>query len=665
MLRNLRSRRRSRYVVQACSFIAAILLLLSVALLHSRLGSHRDSQNRIQLHSNDVVSDPLLDDADLDDARTRTNSDDRIDELDDVQDDNTDHSRVPDEEEILRGVESEEEEAVDQSKLSGYYFDHIYGVIRRSFDRRSIDQWEDYQSFDPTAGFEDRSKVAFGSDDLPVDENVRKKMADIKGIEDALLLKTGSDVSPLREGWGPWFEAKSDFLRKDKMFKSSLEILNPLNNPLLQDPDGAGLTTLTRGDRIVQKLLLNNLKKAPTKKPLGIEGLGINEEDVQKLVINKSSSRSEIKRAERRTLDVGGAQMNNNSKVIEATQSKIAPVFARGSDTSASDQGGLAAQKNVASRIKNSSSSVEVYADGKRWGYFSGLHPHLSFSNFMEAFFRKGKCSLRVFMIWNSAPWMFSVRHQRSLESLLFHHRDACVVVFSETIELNFFQGFVDDGFKVAVVMPNLDELLKNTPTHVFASVWFEWRKTKFYSTHYSELVRLAALYKYGGVYLDSDVIVLRPLSSFVNTVGLEDDGTSLNGAVMSFRRHSPFIRKCLIEFYSTYDETRLRWNGADLLTRVAGNFSTKGTHIVDNKELKLQPALSFFPISHGDISRFFLKAATEAERADEDEVFRNILEKSFTFHFWNSFTSSLVPDPGSLAARLINHPCIRCLDVL
>ncbi|KAG5516082.1 hypothetical protein RHGRI_036956 [Rhododendron griersonianum] len=95
-------------------------------------------------------------------------------------------------------------------------------------------------------------------------------------------------------------------------------------------------------------------------------------------------------------------------------------------------------------------------------------------------------------------------------------------------------------SFKVAVVMPNLDELLKDTPTHIFASVWFEWRKINFYATHYSELVRLAALYKYGGLYLDSDILVLRPLSSLNNTVGLEDlqAGSSLNGAVMSFGKH-------------------------------------------------------------------------------------------------------------------------------
>lgn len=50
--------------------------------------------------------------------------------------------------------------------------------------------------------------------------------------------------------------------------------------------------------------------------------------------------------------------------------------------------------------------------------------------------------------------------------------------------------------YRVAVAMPNLDELLKDTPTRIFSSVWYQWRKTKHYPVHYSELIRLAALYK-------------------------------------------------------------------------------------------------------------------------------------------------------------------------
>lgn len=51
--------------------------------------------------------------------------------------------------------------------------------------------------------------------------------------------------------------------------------------------------------------------------------------------------------------------------------------------------------------------------------------------------------------------------------------------------------------YKVAVAMPNLDELLKGTPVRRFASVWHKWRNIPLYPIHYSELIRLAALYKY------------------------------------------------------------------------------------------------------------------------------------------------------------------------
>lgn len=46
--------------------------------------------------------------------------------------------------------------------------------------------------------------------------------------------------------------------------------------------------------------------------------------------------------------------------------------------------------------------------------------------------------------------------------------------------------------------------------------------------------------YRYGGTYLDSDVIVLKPLSNLNNTAGFEDGvaGKTLNGAVMVFRKH-------------------------------------------------------------------------------------------------------------------------------
>ncbi|KAH7545642.1 hypothetical protein FEM48_Zijuj01G0115000 [Ziziphus jujuba var. spinosa] len=610
MLRS--SRRRPRYGAYACALLSALLLLLSVSLLYSRLSyshPHRylhHGRRRNPTSGYDIVSlttNPLISDSD-DDPVIAT--EDKIDELDDIVDDSSKDEELDD--------EDEPQPDNNQPRVSGYFYDHASGAVRRAFNRRSIEEeWGDDESvgFNVGLGAEDRSKAAFGSDDVPVDEEVRRRAGLVVSIEDALLLKVGRRVSPLREGWGDWFDKKSDFLRRDKMFKSNLEALNPLNNPLLQDPDGAGVTGLTRGDRLVQKSLLSEFKRVPflVKKPLL--------ETAHETQNRGVELKNEIKRTERRTLDEGTSNGYHRKEVVN---------------------GGKALNEIGIGTLKGQSKSEfsgHIYADGKRWGYYPGLLPHLSFSEFIDRFFDIGKCDMKVFMVWNSPPWMYSVRHQRGLESLLTHHPDACVVVFSETIELDFFKdNFLKDGYKVAVAMPNLDELLKDTPTHIFASAWFEWRKTKHYATHYSELVRLAAIYKYGGIYLDSDIIILKPLSLLINSVGLEDNltGSSLNGAVMSFRKHSPFIMECLKEYFMTYDDTRLRWNGAELLTRVARKFLSTDNISARQLELKLQPSSIFFPISPQNIT---------------------------------SLTSALIPEQGSLVARLMDHNCIKCSDVL
>ncbi|PIN24796.1 Alpha-1,4-N-acetylglucosaminyltransferase [Handroanthus impetiginosus] len=612
MLRHLRTRRRPRCGAHICAVIAAVLLLLSVSLLYSRLSFFNSHPQHSHPLPHDYLSfNPLLDDLDSDPLTTSNSNEDRIDEFDDAILDNNNNN-----EEILP---DEEEEDVLQNQnsavTSNYFFDHVNGVVRRSFNRRSIEEWEDYVPFNlklsSDLGFgTDDSKPVFGSDDILVDEKLRKKLSEVKRIEDALLLKG----SVLRDGWGEWFDKKGDFLRRDRMFKSNIEVLNPLNNPILQDPDGPGVTGLTRGDRIYLKGILNEFKRTPflVKKPLAISESEIGFSREKGGIDGK-----EVKRLERRTLD------NDYIRQVRSNE-------------------GL---ENV------------YYADGKRWGYYPGLDGSLSFGNFMNAFFRKGKCKMRVFMVWNSPVWMFGVRQQRGLESLLNHHRDACVVVFSETMELNFFSGFVKDGYKVAVVMPNLDELLRDTPTHIFASVWHEWKKTKHYATHYSELIRLAALYKYGGVYLDSDVIVLKALSELNNTIGLEDEaGETLNGAVMAFRKHSPFVMECLAEYYASYDDAQLRWNGADLLTRVAKKFLSNKAISNTKTELQLRPSSVFFPIRQNIISRYFTAPGTETEKLEQDVQLNKILNESVTVHFWNSLTSAVIPESESLVFRLLNR---------
>nr|GMD37719.1 uncharacterized protein At4g19900 [Ipomoea batatas] len=150
MFRNLRSGRRPRYGAQLCA-------------------------PHFQLNN------PLVDDLADPDFRS-SSSDDCIDEFDDaIQLNSNDEDNFEPEEE-----DGEENNQNSRASSITYFYDHQIGVLGFGYGT-------------------DESKEAIGSDDFPVDEKMRKKLSEVRSIEDALLLKG----SPLREDWGDWFNKKS------------------------------------------------------------------------------------------------------------------------------------------------------------------------------------------------------------------------------------------------------------------------------------------------------------------------------------------------------------------------------------------------------------------------------------------------------------------------
>jgi hypothetical protein len=393
------ARRRSGLGPQLCAAVAALLLLLSLAVLHSRLSSSSSSSTFPTSHSHSTTAADsnstaaLLADEDVDEdaaaaldplltvtttttttttttatdgggGATANPDDDRIDELDVLDED-------------AAGADAADDASASAAAATSLVWDHVAGAARLPFRLPAA-----AESLSAGLPRLDSPRwiaaAAFGSDDELVDLELRVEISSIAGIEDALLLKPASAKTAetqLRAGWARWLEGKADYLRRDRMLRSNLESLNPRNHPLLQDPDSPGLTSLTRGDRMVQRMLLAELDKPASKN------------------------------FERRKL-----QSYENKK-------------------------------------------------GRRWGYFPGIDPHLGFSEFMERFFELGKCSMRVFMVWNSPQWAYGVRHQRGLDSLLKQHPDACVVMLSETLELESFRDFVKEGYVL---------LIRSSSLHIF-----------------------------------------------------------------------------------------------------------------------------------------------------------------------------------------------------
>ncbi|KAJ3674851.1 hypothetical protein LUZ60_005467 [Juncus effusus] len=607
------SRRRSAVgPPQLCAIAAALLLLLSLSVLHSRLSSSPlslPSLPTLQSEDDSLHPDSKREDDESESESERKSSGSTSLSLD-----------LIDELEIIES-ESDFKPKSESKSRSALIWDHILGVARLPFSSGSSNSDSD-SDFDLSADSNSNSDsdfnfnrplIAFSSDDFPIDEEIQIKLSSIRKIEDALLIKPEKGESVLREGWAKWLEGKGDFLRRNHMLHSNLELLNPKNHPLLQDPDLPGLTTLTRGDRFVQRVLLREMESSP------FVSTG-----------EKFNQRRELHTKEKEKEEDKKIELHVKEREEEKKEQK----------------------------------KIEKKKNGRRWGFFPGIDPTLKFSEFMEKFFEEErKCEIRVLMVWNSPQWTFGVRNQRGLESLFKHHKDACVVIFSETLDFEFFKDFNKDGFKVAVAMPNLDELLEGTPVKVFASVWFDWRKTRYYSLHYSELIRLAALYKYGGIYLDSDVIILKRLNLPQNSLGVSGEingNSTYSGAIMSFDKNNEFVMECLTEFYSTYDDDLIKWNGADLLTRVINKLK-----INDQLNLNILPSFEYYPISSSNITRYFAEPGDETDKLEQDLLFKKIMEVSSTFHLWNGITYSLVPEPKSLVDRILNYFCLRCLDVI
>lgn len=314
--------------------------------------------------------------------------------------------------------------------------------------------------------------------------------------------------------------------------------------------------------------------------------------------------------------------------------------------------------------------SSQRNGDERQSVYYPGIGSSLSFLNFTEAFLGQESCSLNVFMAWVTPARDFTARHQRALESLFRIHRNACVVIFSDTLEFDFFSTFVKEGYKVAVVRPNLQELLADTPSDVFSAVLPKLKEKPLFHLHITELLRLAALYRFGGIYLDMDVLVLRPMDNLRNTLGSEitaNGNLRLSGAVLVFEKSSLFLKKCMEEFTRTYDETLDQYNGADLLTRVAnstvdeeGTTWTKLPHL-----LKIQGPSTFFPLDSSGISKFFAAPKDDIVKEKQRNLLIRISEEAITVHLWNSVTSSLVTEPNSLVETILSRSCLRCENVL
>lgn len=201
---------------------------------------------------------------------------------------------------------------------------------------------------------------------------------------------------------------------------------------------------------------------------------------------------------------------------------------------------------------------------------------------------------MQLFSTKVNQPGTFNWRHTHTVESIFLNHPTSRVIVHSNTLLQDIFDVFTEMGYSVTVQTYKLEEMLKGSPAESFLSKLKKASTGGFWYSHVTDLIRLLVLYEWGGVYLDTDMVLVRPLTSLkMNTLGFQDSkNTELNGALMMFEKKNPYImHNCLVRFATNYKRD---WagNGPGLLTAEWNKLKSKKTDDVNAVTYKYKGAV-------------------------------------------------------------------------
>ncbi|XP_078521957.1 alpha-1,4-N-acetylglucosaminyltransferase-like [Lissotriton helveticus] len=196
------------------------------------------------------------------------------------------------------------------------------------------------------------------------------------------------------------------------------------------------------------------------------------------------------------------------------------------------------------------------------------------------------------------------------------------------TLKSNYTELFLLASLKNVHILPlSFEELFKDTPLYS----WYHQvdpSLQRFWIHHVSDACREALLWKYGGIYMDTDVISLKPIQ--IEDFLVAESFSLCSSAVLGFRQNHPFIWDCMKDYVKNYDGNSWGQQGPLLFTRMAAklcnmpDFARSGDGMCQNFSY-LQPK-RFYPIPYTEWRRYYGKW----ENAD------NMFDMSYGLHFWN-----------------------------
>ncbi|XP_015484882.2 lactosylceramide 4-alpha-galactosyltransferase-like isoform X1 [Parus major] len=197
----------------------------------------------------------------------------------------------------------------------------------------------------------------------------------------------------------------------------------------------------------------------------------------------------------------------------------------------------------------------------------------------------------------------------------------------------------------------DLTDLFSGTPL----KRWYMW-PLRHWEPHFlpvlSDACRIVLMWKFGGIYLDTDFIVLKDLQNLTDALGIQDD-VELNGAFLSFKPKHKFMELCMQDFVQNYNGWVWGHQGPKLLTRVFKKWCSIQT--IKSMSCKGVSALApevVYPIPWQDWKKLF-------EPVSALEL-RKLLKNTYAVHVWNKLShgTKLEIPSQALLAQLYSQFC-------
>ena len=267
------------------------------------------------------------------------------------------------------------------------------------------------------------------------------------------------------------------------------------------------------------------------------------------------------------------------------------------------------------------------------------------------------KQTINLFANGGSLSGSLNWKHWRCIESIFHHHPFAKLIMHSNTLLQSEFDVLTEAGYSVEVRGYNLEAMLKDSPASAFTTKLKAARKGYFWYSHETDLLRGLILYQQGGVYMDTDMIVVRPVDSLImNVLAWEDSQESLvNGAFMKFEKGNPYLELYLREFGTNYDSSSWAGNGPSLLTRLWRQWKgdPNAVHVLQHN--------AFYMFHYSAITRECFNKISEETLASRMKTLR---EEAYVVHLNAMITGKQGIEKlknGTICSYLLNSFCVLC----